>query len=307
MNEQPQVALGEPWRPLELRVPFITAHFAPPLIAQPRPLSASQTHVWVWQQRASSQSCLLQAHTWDSAPSPCHHLGTLAFPQLPYLKCTASTCASPSGECSAWKAGILLTSIPSDSWDQEGLKIIPSVTRAVLTCTLAAQRRLPGSVGTTNTLGEALLTLPAATDPLRESEQPVRASSKRSCTASQKAHPKELFPWPTLHTRHIRNDSNTCPRAVLSPVFPASGEGTLCISSQQNMYVRVFPTCFCLSPCAASFYRPSPARVPALGSIYTQLQDAQSADLWGSQGYPCTHTLLPHQVLPPTDISSTNT
>lgn len=152
MNEQPPVALGEPRRTLELCAPFITARFAPPLMAQPRPLSASQAHVWVWQQRANSQSCLLHAQTWDSAPSPRHHLGTLPCPQLPYLKYTASICASPLHERSAWKAGILLTSIPSDSCDQEGLKLIPSVIWAALTCTLAAQQRLLGSEASTNTL-----------------------------------------------------------------------------------------------------------------------------------------------------------
>lgn len=152
MNEQPPAALGEPWRTLELRAPFITARFDPPLMAQPRPLSASQAHVWLWQQRANSQSCLLHTQTWDSAPSPRHHLGTLPCPQLPYLKCTASICASPLHERSARKAGILLTSIPSDGCDQEGLKLIPSVIWAALTCTLAAQQRLPGSEASTNTL-----------------------------------------------------------------------------------------------------------------------------------------------------------
>lgn len=221
VNEQPPVALGEPRRTLELCVAFITARFAPPLMAQPRPLSASQAHVWVWQQRANSQSCLLHAHTWDSAPSPRHHLGTLACPQLPYLKCTASICASPLHERSARKAGILLTSIPSDSCDQDGLKLIPSVTWAALTCTVAAQRRLrearPALTHRRST--STLLQPPSCSHRASSLAEPAASP------ASQRAHPKELFPWPKLHTRHIRNYSNTCPRAVLSPVFPLQETG----------------------------------------------------------------------------------
>lgn len=37
VHDQPQVRLGEPWRDLELSVPFIMAPFAPPLIVQHRP------------------------------------------------------------------------------------------------------------------------------------------------------------------------------------------------------------------------------------------------------------------------------